>query len=61
MDQTSSILNAANCKQERIPCSEEHTILQPYAANSDTYMKSKVSNCEINFINISRIKSTFEY
>lgn len=61
MDQTYSTLYAASHKQERIPCSDECNILQPYPTNGDACVKYKVSNCETNFVSISRIKSTFEY
>lgn len=61
MEQTSSVLYAANCKQERTPCSDESTILQLYPTKHDACVKSKVSNCETNFISISKFKPTFEY
>lgn len=51
MGELSSILYAANHKQERIPCSDKCTLLWSYPAKGDARVKSKVSNCEPNFIN----------
>lgn len=51
MDQTSSILYAANHKQERIPCSDENTVLQPYSAKGDGWM------CEIQSVTVKLILS----
>lgn len=53
MDETSSILSAANHKLERIPCSDKCIVFCPYPAKGDARVKYKITNCETNFININ--------
>lgn len=53
MGEASSILYAANHKQERIPCSDKCTVFWSYPAKGDVPVKSKISNRETNFININ--------
>lgn len=59
MDQTSSILYAANHKQESFALSALYYSLTPQMVMHVWNPKSVI--VKTNFINISRIKSTFEY